>query len=108
MYTDAAYGVAHGLAMRLLPHAFALNEISQSCEPRVRPPRTYYMIDPDQYVQLVNWSGCGNTVNANHPQVGAAVQLPYTCRVYVLSDSSCACFVLACLGRHEGARWRPN
>ncbi len=41
------------------------------------------MIDPEQYVQLVNWSGCGNTVNANHPQVGAAVHLPYTCRIHV-------------------------
>ncbi|KAG2441403.1 hypothetical protein HYH02_009991 [Chlamydomonas schloesseri] len=31
--------------------------------------KTYYMIDPSQYVQLVNWSGCGNTVNANNPPV---------------------------------------
>ncbi|GFR40449.1 hypothetical protein Agub_g977 [Astrephomene gubernaculifera] len=29
----------------------------------------YYMTDPTQFVQLVNWSGCGNTVNANHPVV---------------------------------------
>ena len=28
---------------------------------------TYYMVDMDQYTQLVNWSGCGNTINANHP-----------------------------------------
>lgn len=30
---------------------------------------TYYMVDPGQYVQLINYSGCGNTVNANHPIV---------------------------------------
>lgn len=28
---------------------------------------TYYMTDTDQYVQLLNYSGCGNTTNANHP-----------------------------------------
>jgi isoamylase len=27
------------------------------------------MTDTAQYTQLVNWSGCGNTVNANHPVV---------------------------------------
>lgn len=31
--------------------------------------KTYYMVDQAQYVQLLNFSGCGNTVNANHPQV---------------------------------------
>eukprot|EP00878_Enallax_costatus_P007157 GHUV01007501.1.p1 GENE.GHUV01007501.1~~GHUV01007501.1.p1 ORF type:complete len:653 (+),score=139.42 GHUV01007501.1:404-2362(+) len=30
---------------------------------------TCYMVDPSQYVQLINLSGCGNTVNANHPVV---------------------------------------
>ncbi|KIZ03733.1 glycogen operon protein GlgX [Monoraphidium neglectum] len=30
---------------------------------------TYYMVDTSQYVQLINYSGCGNTVNANHPVV---------------------------------------
>jgi len=30
---------------------------------------TYYMTDPTQYVQLINYSGCGNTINANHPVV---------------------------------------
>ncbi len=29
----------------------------------------YYMTDTSQYTQLINWSGCGNTVNANHPVV---------------------------------------
>jgi isoamylase len=29
--------------------------------------KTYYMTDTSQYTQLINWSGCGNTVNANHP-----------------------------------------
>ena len=27
----------------------------------------YYMTDTSQYVQLLNFSGCGNTVNGNHP-----------------------------------------
>ena len=27
------------------------------------------MVDTQQYVQLINFSGCGNTVNANHPVV---------------------------------------
>lgn len=29
----------------------------------------YYMQDPDAYEQMLNYSGCGNTVNANHPVV---------------------------------------
>ncbi|KAK9845743.1 hypothetical protein WJX81_001229 [Elliptochloris bilobata] len=28
---------------------------------------TYYMTDTSQYVQLLNYSGCGNTVSGNHP-----------------------------------------
>lgn len=28
---------------------------------------TYYMTDTSQYVQLLNFSGCGNTTNANSP-----------------------------------------
>lgn len=27
------------------------------------------MVDPSQFVQLLNLSGCGNTVNSNHPVV---------------------------------------
>lgn len=27
----------------------------------------YYMVDKTQYVQLLNYSGCGNTVSGNHP-----------------------------------------
>lgn len=27
----------------------------------------YYMTDTAQYVQLLNFSGCGNTVSGNHP-----------------------------------------
>ncbi|GBF96584.1 isoamylase-type starch debranching enzyme [Raphidocelis subcapitata] len=30
---------------------------------------TYYQVDPAQFVQLINYSGCGHTVNANHPVV---------------------------------------
>lgn len=29
----------------------------------------YYQMDKDAYVQILNFSGCGNTVNANHPVV---------------------------------------
>ncbi|CAL5221257.1 g3414 [Coccomyxa viridis] len=29
--------------------------------------RTYYMVDTTQYVQLLNYSGCGNTISGNHP-----------------------------------------
>ena len=29
--------------------------------------KTYYMTDLQQKTQLLNFSGCGNTVNANHP-----------------------------------------
>ena len=27
----------------------------------------YYMVDTDQYVQMLNYSGCGNTISGNHP-----------------------------------------
>ena len=30
---------------------------------------TYYITDTSQFTQLINFSGCGNTVNANHPLV---------------------------------------
>ena len=30
---------------------------------------TYYMLDKGQYVQLLNYSGCGNSISGNHPQV---------------------------------------
>ena len=30
---------------------------------------TYYMLDKTQYVQLLNYSGCGNSISGNHPQV---------------------------------------
>ena len=29
--------------------------------------RTYYMVDTTQYAQLLNYSGCGNTISGNHP-----------------------------------------
>ena len=46
---------------------------------------TYYMTDTAQYVQLLNFSGCGNTVSGNHP---------VTQRMIVDSLRMCA---LACL-----------
>ncbi len=33
----------------------------------------YYMQDPESYDQMLNYSGCGNTVNANHPVVTALI-----------------------------------
>jgi pullulanase/glycogen debranching enzyme len=29
--------------------------------------KAYYMMNLNQYEQLLNYSGCGNTINANHP-----------------------------------------
>mmetsp|Transcript_18211 Transcript_18211/g.21855 ORF Transcript_18211/g.21855 Transcript_18211/m.21855 type:complete len:773 (+) Transcript_18211:316-2634(+) len=31
--------------------------------------KEYYMMDMDNYVQMCNYSGCGNTINANNPPV---------------------------------------
>jgi len=33
----------------------------------------YYQVDLDSYVQLVNFSGCGNTISANHPVVSKMI-----------------------------------
>ena len=30
---------------------------------------TYYMLNPNNKAHLLNYSGCGNTVSANHPAV---------------------------------------
>ncbi|CAI7849090.1 unnamed protein product, partial [Closterium sp. NIES-53] len=30
---------------------------------------TYYIVQPNSYVQLANYAGCGNTLNCNHPVV---------------------------------------
>ncbi len=27
----------------------------------------YYMVDTDQHTQMLNYSGCGNTISGNHP-----------------------------------------
>ncbi|GMH43723.1 hypothetical protein BSKO_11645 [Bryopsis sp. KO-2023] len=35
--------------------------------------RVYYMVDTTKYVQLINYSGCGNTVNSNHPVVAQLI-----------------------------------
>ncbi|CAI5940661.1 unnamed protein product [Closterium sp. NIES-64] len=31
--------------------------------------KTYYIVQPNSYVQLANYAGCGNTLNCNHPVV---------------------------------------
>jgi isoamylase len=33
----------------------------------------YYMLDTTAQVQMMNYSGCGNTVNCNHPQVAQMI-----------------------------------
>jgi hypothetical protein len=33
----------------------------------------YYQQDADAYTKLLNYSGCGNTVNANHPVVARQI-----------------------------------
>ena len=35
--------------------------------------QVYYMLDTSSYVQLKNYSGCGNTVNCNHPVVAQMI-----------------------------------
>uniref|UniRef100_A0A7S3UH22 isoamylase n=1 Tax=Picocystis salinarum TaxID=88271 RepID=A0A7S3UH22_9CHLO len=35
--------------------------------------KMYYMVDLNSYVQLLNFSGCGNTVNANNPVVAQLI-----------------------------------
>jgi len=35
--------------------------------------KTYYMLDTNAYVQMKNYSGCGNTVNCNHPIVAQMI-----------------------------------
>ena len=35
--------------------------------------RTYYQMNLKQYEQLLNYSGCGNTVNANNPAVAQMI-----------------------------------
>jgi isoamylase len=38
----------------------------------------YYMLDTSAQVQMMNYSGCGNTVNCNHPQVAQMIVDRYT------------------------------
>jgi isoamylase len=42
---------------------------------------TYYQMKLDQYEQLLNYSGCGNSVNANHP--ATAQQIIDSLRMWV-------------------------
>mmetsp|Transcript_49734 Transcript_49734/g.92667 ORF Transcript_49734/g.92667 Transcript_49734/m.92667 type:complete len:676 (+) Transcript_49734:119-2146(+) len=35
--------------------------------------KVYYMVNTSSYVQLMNYSGCGNTVNCNHPVVAQLI-----------------------------------
>ena len=45
------------------------DELPNLCSMRGIDNKTYYMTDTDQYVQMLNFTGCGNTLNANHPYV---------------------------------------
>ena len=57
---------------------------------------TYYMTDTSQYVQLLNFSGCGNTVSGNHP---------VTQRMIV--DSLRMCAPAAAVRKHVAALCAP-
>jgi isoamylase len=44
---------------------------------------SYYRLDPDDLRANINWSGCGNTLNLNHP---AALQLVLDCLRYWVTE----------------------
>ena len=45
----------------------------------------YYMLDLAEYRQLLNYSGCGNTVSGNHPVVKDLIIA--ACRRFVSSPA---------------------
>jgi len=45
------------------------DELPNLCSMRGIDNKTYYMTDTSKYVQMLNFTGCGNTLNANHPYV---------------------------------------
>lgn len=45
------------------------DELPNTCSMRGIDNKTYYMTDTNQYVQMLNFTGCGNTLNANNPYV---------------------------------------
>ena len=45
------------------------DELPNLCSMRGIDNKTYYMTDTDRDVQMLNFTGCGNTLNANHPYV---------------------------------------
>ena len=49
------------------------DELPNLCSMRGIDNKTYYMTDTDQYVQMLNFTGCGNTLNANHPHVASFI-----------------------------------
>eukprot|EP00210_Caulerpa_lentillifera_P006673 g6376.t1 len=66
--------------------------------------KVYYMVDTSSYVQLINYSGCGNTVNANNPVVTQMIidSLRHWVEEYHVDGFR---FDLAsCLCRDEGGR----
>ena len=48
----------------------------------------YYMLNKEEYTQLLNYSGCGNTVSGNHPVVKQLII--DACRRYAPSPA-CSC-----------------
>ena len=49
-------------------HTVEGSDVNSYCiSHRLIDAKTYYMMDDKQYVQLLNYSGCGNTVSANAP-----------------------------------------
>lgn len=56
-----------GIGLRMQPHAAGGDDNPYTISWRGIDNRTYYMVDTTQYVQLLNYSGCGNTISGNHP-----------------------------------------
>lgn len=65
----------------------------------------YYMLDPNNKSHLLNYSGCGNTTNANHPAVQQMIM--DSCRRHTSHSSLtrfAACLTscpTACSASHE-------
>ena len=60
--------------------------------------QTYYMVDTSQYHQLLNYSGCGNTVSGNHPVTRRLIidSLKRCCPCPTLSVCTYLCSYIYC------------
>ena len=74
-----------GIGLRMQSHAAGGDDNPYTMSWRGIDNRTYYMVDTTQYVQLLNYSGCGNTISGNHP---------ITKQLIIDSCKRCACILL--------------